>query len=93
MVVYNVRSFGITTLLGDTGFCPAVDELCRARTKVDKVASPPAARQSAPCKLLRRLGIDIVAACFVIDLPGLGGAKKPAAVGVSVRSLIAFEGH
>ena len=44
-------------------------------------------------KLLRRLGADIVAACFVIDLPDLGGAKKLAAMDVPVRSLIAFEGH
>ncbi|HKN28099.1 MAG TPA: adenine phosphoribosyltransferase [Roseiarcus sp.] len=44
-------------------------------------------------QLLRRLGADIVAACFVIDLPDLGGKKKLEALGVSVRSLIAFEGH
>jgi len=44
-------------------------------------------------QLLRRLGADIVAACFVIDLPELGGAKKLSALGVPVRSLIAFEGH
>jgi len=44
-------------------------------------------------QLLRRLGADIVAACFVIDLPDLGGKKKLEDLGVSVRSLIAFEGH
>ena len=44
-------------------------------------------------KLLRQLGSDIVAACFVIDLPDLGGAKKLEALGVPVRSLIAFPGH
>jgi adenine phosphoribosyltransferase len=44
-------------------------------------------------QLLRRLGADIVAACFVIDLPDLGGAKKLAAMDVPVSSLIAFEGH
>jgi adenine phosphoribosyltransferase len=43
--------------------------------------------------LLRKLGADVVAACFVIDLPDLGGAKKLAALSVPVRSLIAFEGH
>ena len=43
-------------------------------------------------QLLRRLGADIVAACFVINLPDLGGAKKLAAMDVPVRSLIAFEG-
>ena len=44
-------------------------------------------------KLLRQLGADIVAACFVIDLPDLGGAKKLEALGVPVRSLITFPGH
>ena len=44
-------------------------------------------------KLLRKLGADVVAACFVIDLPDLGGSKKLAALDVAVRSLIAFEGH
>ena len=44
-------------------------------------------------KLLHKLGADIVAACFVIDLPELGGAKKLEALGVPVRSLVSFEGH
>src|SRR4051812_46466221 len=44
-------------------------------------------------KLLRQMGADIVAACFVIDLPDLGGRKKLEAPGVPVRTLIAFEGH
>ncbi len=44
-------------------------------------------------KLLRKLSADVVAACFVIDLPDLGGSKKLAALDVAVRSLIAFEGH
>ena len=44
-------------------------------------------------QLLRRLDADVVAACFVIDLPDLGGAKKLADLDVPVRSLIAFEGH
>jgi len=43
-------------------------------------------------KLLRKLGADVVAACFVIDLPDLGGAGKLEGLGVPVRSLIAFEG-
>jgi adenine phosphoribosyltransferase len=30
----------------------------------------------AAVKLLKKLGADVVAACFVIDLPDLGGAKK-----------------
>jgi adenine phosphoribosyltransferase len=44
-------------------------------------------------RLLRQMGADIVAACFVIDLPDLGGRKKLEALGVDVRTLIAFAGH
>ncbi len=44
-------------------------------------------------KLLKQMGADIVAACFVIDLPDLGGRKKLEALGVNVRTLIGFEGH
>jgi adenine phosphoribosyltransferase len=44
-------------------------------------------------KLLRQAGADVVAACFVIDLPDLGGAKKIEAMGVPARTLVAFEGH
>ncbi len=44
-------------------------------------------------QLLRKLGADVVAACFVIDLPDLGGAKKLAELNVPVRALMAFEGH
>ncbi len=44
-------------------------------------------------KLLQKIGAEVVAAAFVIDLPDLGGAKKIEALGVPVQSLIAFEGH
>jgi adenine phosphoribosyltransferase len=44
-------------------------------------------------KLLTQMGADIVAACFVIDLPDLGGRRKLENLGVMVRTLIAFEGH
>ncbi|MGP0058724.1 MAG: adenine phosphoribosyltransferase [Beijerinckiaceae bacterium] len=44
-------------------------------------------------KLIRKLGAIVVAACFVIDLPELGGAKKLKDMDVPVRTLIAFEGH
>jgi adenine phosphoribosyltransferase len=47
----------------------------------------------AATELLRRLGAEVVAACFVIDLPDLGGADKLRAAGVEVRTLIGFEGH
>ena len=44
-------------------------------------------------KLLRQIGADVVAACFVIDLPDLGGAQKLRDMGVVVNSLIEFGGH
>ncbi|TWF54570.1 adenine phosphoribosyltransferase [Neorhizobium alkalisoli] len=44
-------------------------------------------------KLLRQLGAEIVSACFVIDLPDLGGRKKLEALGVEVRTLVEFSGH
>jgi adenine phosphoribosyltransferase len=44
-------------------------------------------------KLLRQLGAQVLAACFVIDLPDLGGAEKLRKLDVPVRTLIAFEGH
>ena len=44
-------------------------------------------------KLLKQMGADVVAACFVIDLPDLGGAAKIRALDVPVRTLIAFPGH
>ena len=47
----------------------------------------------AAVELLRKLGADVVATCFVIDLPDLGGADKLRAMDVPVRSLVAFEGH
>lgn len=44
-------------------------------------------------KLLRQLGAEVLAACFVIDLPELGGADKLRAMGVPVNTLVSFEGH
>src|SRR6187397_3450854 len=44
-------------------------------------------------KLLRQIGADVVAACFIVDLPDLGGADKLRAMDVPVRTLMAFEGH
>lgn len=44
-------------------------------------------------KLLRNMGAEVLAACFVIDLPDLGGAAKLRALGVPVRTLVSFEGH
>ena len=48
---------------------------------------------TAAIGLLRQIGAEVVAACFVIDLPELGGAAKIAALGVPVRTLVEFAGH
>jgi adenine phosphoribosyltransferase len=48
---------------------------------------------SAAVKLLRSLGAEILAACFIVDLPDLGGSARLAALEVPVRSLVAFAGH
>ena len=44
-------------------------------------------------KLLRQMGAEVVAACFMVDLPDLGGADKLRKMGVMVRTLMTFEGH
>ena len=48
---------------------------------------------TAAVQLLQKLGAEVVAACFVIDLPDLKGRAKIEALGVPVRTLVAFEGH
>jgi adenine phosphoribosyltransferase len=47
----------------------------------------------AAVKLLRQLGANVLAACFVIDLPDLAGAERLRKIGVPVRTLISFAGH
>ncbi|ODN71579.1 adenine phosphoribosyltransferase [Methylobrevis pamukkalensis] len=44
-------------------------------------------------ELIRRLGGEVVAACFIIDLPDLGGAARLGDAGVPVRTLVSFSGH
>jgi adenine phosphoribosyltransferase len=44
-------------------------------------------------KLLQKMGADVVGACFVVDLPDLGGAAKIEKLDVPVRRLVTFEGH
>lgn len=44
-------------------------------------------------KLLKQMGADVVGACFVIDLPALGGRKKIEALDVPVQTLIEYEGE
>ncbi|HUN77024.1 MAG TPA: adenine phosphoribosyltransferase [Steroidobacteraceae bacterium] len=46
----------------------------------------------AAVKLLRSLGAVPLGACFIVDLPELGGARRLAALGVPVRTLVAFAG-
>ena len=48
---------------------------------------------TAAVELLRRIGAEVVAACFVIDLPELGGADRLRALDLPVRTLIEFDGH
>ena len=47
----------------------------------------------AGIKLLRRAGAEVVAACFVIDLPDLGGKEKIEALDVPCHVLVQFEGE
>ena len=43
-------------------------------------------------KLLRQLNVEVLAGCFIIDLPDLGGADKLRKLDVPVRALISFGG-
>jgi adenine phosphoribosyltransferase len=47
----------------------------------------------AAVKLLRQTGAVVEAACFVVDLPELGGADRLRAMGVAVQTLVDFAGH
>jgi adenine phosphoribosyltransferase len=47
----------------------------------------------AAVMLLRQLNAEVLAACFVIDLPDLGGAQRLRKLGVPVRTLVSFERH
>jgi adenine phosphoribosyltransferase len=47
----------------------------------------------AGLELLRKLGADVVEACFVIDLPDLAGRKRIEARGCPTFALVGFEGH
>ncbi|CAH1664855.1 MULTISPECIES: adenine phosphoribosyltransferase [unclassified Chelatococcus] len=44
-------------------------------------------------KLLNNMGAEVVAAVFVIDLPELGGAARLRNLGITVRTLMSFDGH
>jgi adenine phosphoribosyltransferase len=45
---------------------------------------------TAAAQLLKTAGSEMVAACFVIDLPELGGAERLRAAGIEVHSLLSF---
>jgi adenine phosphoribosyltransferase len=47
----------------------------------------------AAVKLLRQMGADIVASCFVIDLPDEGGRARLENLNVPVRTLVSFQGQ
>jgi adenine phosphoribosyltransferase len=47
---------------------------------------------AAAVQLLRLQGAQVVAACFVIDLPDLGGSARLEGLGVPVRRLVSFAG-
>jgi adenine phosphoribosyltransferase len=40
-----------------------------------------------------QIGGNVITACFIIDLPDLGGAEKIRKLGVPVRTLVSFEAH
>ena len=46
----------------------------------------------ASAELLRKAGAVVSHALFVIDLPDLGGAERLRAAGITVASLMEFEG-
>ncbi|WOI57347.1 adenine phosphoribosyltransferase [Palleronia sp. LCG004] len=47
----------------------------------------------AAIKLCRRLGAEIVACAFVVDLPDLGGRARLEKMGIQVDALCSFEGE
>jgi len=69
----------------------AVEPLQRVVLVDDLIATGGTAE--AAVKLLRGGGAHIVAACFVVDLPDLGGAARLKALGVQVSTLASFPGH
>jgi adenine phosphoribosyltransferase len=47
----------------------------------------------AACKLIKKIGGEVVEFCAIIDLPDLGGKKKLEKAGYSVFALVEFEGE
>jgi adenine phosphoribosyltransferase len=48
---------------------------------------------AAAVELLRSLGAQVLGACFVVDLPDLGGSVRLAQLEVPVRRLVSFPGE
>jgi adenine phosphoribosyltransferase len=46
----------------------------------------------AAARLIQRCGAVAIGACFVVDLPDLGGAERLRALGLPVVHLVSFEG-
>jgi adenine phosphoribosyltransferase len=57
----------------------------------DLIATGGTAR--AAVRLLRKAGAEVIQAAFVVDLPELGGADALRGDGISVNTLVAFDGH
>jgi adenine phosphoribosyltransferase len=47
----------------------------------------------AALQLLTLLGVDVVGAAFVVDLPDLGGSARLSSNGTQVQSVVSFSGH
>ncbi|MBL4791887.1 MAG: adenine phosphoribosyltransferase, partial [Citromicrobium sp.] len=47
----------------------------------------------AATQLVRMTSADVATALFVVDLPDLGGATRLRNAGISVTSLLSFEGE
>lgn len=47
----------------------------------------------AATDLIRKSGGEVIAACFIIDLPDLGGVARLKRKGVAVHTLVEFEGE
>jgi adenine phosphoribosyltransferase len=47
----------------------------------------------AAVKLIEGAGAEVIACCFVIELPELGGRSRLEALGHSIYALVAFEGE
>ena len=57
----------------------------------DLIATGGTAR--AAVRLLRKAGVVVEQAQFLVDLPELGGADALRSDGIAVHALVAFEGH